>query len=89
MSDLTPDAVAEAYREAILAGVAQLAQAPGVTPAALVQVCAAVQRSLLTSGDIHLAGTAMKLAPYVEQVVQEQRAREYGVEMEKPTPTSD
>ena len=76
------DKLGEAYREALLIGVAQLAQAPGVTPAALVQVCAALQRSLLTSGDPHLAGTAMKLAPFVERVVQEQRMREFGVEME-------
>jgi hypothetical protein len=82
VSKVTPDGSAEAYREAILAGVAQIARAPGVTPAALVQVCAGLQRSLLVTGDTHLAGTAMKLAPHVERVVQEQRMREFGVEIE-------
>jgi hypothetical protein len=81
---VSPDPSAEAYRSAVLTAVEQLAGAPGVTSAALVQVCAALQRSLLAGSDPHLAGTAMKLAPFVERVVQEQRMREFGVEIARP-----
>ena len=75
---MTQEPTADAYAKAILDGVEQLSRAPGMSPAALVQVCAAFQRSLILSGKPHLAGTAMKLAPFVEQVVQDQRMSEFG-----------